>query len=102
MLKRLFVAMLALCMTSAMTAQNRYSLRGQLTDGKGDPLPFSNAVILNTTDSAFVCGTTSDVEGVFAFDKVAGSSAFCEGIGSFGIAAEEVSPPNSGTMTGSM
>lgn len=74
MLKRLFVVMLALCMTSAMTAQNRYSLRGQLTDGNGDPLPFSNAVILNTTDSAFVCGTTSDVEGVFAFDKVAAGS----------------------------
>jgi len=74
MLKRLFVAMLALCMTSAMTAQNTCSIRGQLTDGNGDPLPFSNAVILNTTDSTFVCGTTSDVEGVFAFDKVAAGS----------------------------
>jgi hypothetical protein len=48
-----------------------------------------------------VFGSANVAEG--AFGKVAGSSAFCvEGIGSFGVAAEEVSPPNSGTVAGSM
>jgi hypothetical protein len=48
-----------------------------------------------------VFGSANLVEG--AFGKVAGSSAFCvEGIGSFGAAAKDVSPPNSGTMAGSM
>jgi hypothetical protein len=38
-----------------------------------------------------------------AFSIVVGSSAFCvRGVGSFGAAAKEVSPPKSGTAAGSM
>jgi hypothetical protein len=38
-----------------------------------------------------------------SFDIIAGSPAFCVGgMGSFGSAAEEASPPNSGTMAGSI
>jgi hypothetical protein len=38
-----------------------------------------------------------------AFGIIAGFSAFCiGGMGSFGSAAEEASPPNSGTMAGSI
>jgi hypothetical protein len=49
--------------------------------------------------STFV--SISSVEG--AFGITAGSSIFCMGgAGSFGLAAKEASPPNSGTTTGSI
>ncbi len=64
MLKRLFVVMLALCMTSAITAQNICSLRGQL---------FANAVYRSRTQTLLAevdpyftldCGVSTDL-----FDK---------------------------------
>jgi hypothetical protein len=60
----------------------------------GSPSILGSSVLL-------VFGSANLAEG--AFGKVAGSSAFCvEEIGSFGAAAEEVPPPNSGTTAGSM
>jgi hypothetical protein len=57
------------------------------------------SILGSSTLSVF--GSANLAEG--AFGKVTGSSAFyVEGIGSFGVVAEEVSPPNSGTTAGSM
>jgi hypothetical protein len=48
-----------------------------------------------------VFDSASSAEGTFSI--TAGSSAFCVGeMGSFGLAVEEVSPPNSGTTAGSI
>jgi hypothetical protein len=55
----------------------------------------SSALSLSVFDSV------GSPKGTFAI--IAGSSAFCVGgMGSFGLAAEEVSPPNSGTTLGSI
>jgi hypothetical protein len=74
---------------------------GIVTSDEG--LKTSNVFIPSILGSSVlsVFGSANLVEG--AFGKVAGSSAFCvEEIGSFGAAAEEISPPNSGTTAGSM
>jgi hypothetical protein len=72
------------------------SVEGFKTSNIFYPFVFGSSA-LSLPDSASACSA----EGVFGM--VAGSSSFCvEGIGSFGAAAEEVSPPNSGTMAGSM
>jgi hypothetical protein len=66
-------------------------------------LKTSNVFVLLILGSSVlsVFGSANLAEG--AFGKVAGSSAFyVKGIGSFGAAAEEVSPQNSGTTAGSM
>ena len=68
--KKIMMAMLFVCIASAAMAQNRYMLRGQLADSKGQPLPYTNCVLLNATDSSFVCGTTSDFDGVFALADI--------------------------------
>jgi hypothetical protein len=37
-----------------------------LKDGKGEPMMFTNCVLLQRQDSAFAFGTTSDLDGVFS------------------------------------
>ncbi len=64
---------------SAMIAQTTFSLQGSLKDSKGEPMMFTNCVLLTRTvtdkepivsekqsDSAFAYGTTSDLDGVFS------------------------------------
>ena len=70
MLKKFIMAMLVICIASAVMAQNRYMLRGQLADSKGQPLPYTNCVLLNAADSTFSCGTTSDLDGAFVLADV--------------------------------
>ena len=70
MLKRLFLAVLAMGMASAMVAQTTFSLQGSLKDSKREPMLFTNCVLLQQTDSAFAYGTTSDLDGVFSLTGV--------------------------------
>lgn len=70
MLKRLFLALLVTSMASAMVAQTTFSLQGSLKDSKGEPMLFTNCVLLQQTDSAFAYGTTSDLDGVFSLTGV--------------------------------
>ena len=70
MLKRIFLAVLAMSMAGAMVAQTTFSLQGSLKDSKGVPIMFVNCVLLQQSDSAFACGTTSDLDGVFSLTGV--------------------------------
>ena len=51
MLKKLFLAVLAMSMAGAMMAQTSFSLHGSLKDSKGEPMMFSNCVLLKQADS---------------------------------------------------
>ncbi len=64
------MVVLAMSMTSVMIAQNTFTLQCSLKDTKGNPLPFANCVLLQRSDSAFACGTTSDFDGVFLLASV--------------------------------
>ncbi|MCR5423255.1 MAG: TonB-dependent receptor family protein [Bacteroidales bacterium] len=64
------MAILAMSMASAVTAQNAFTLRGTLMDAKGEALPFANCVLLQQGDSAFAYGTTSGFDGVFSLAGV--------------------------------
>ena len=57
-------------MAGAMMAQTSFSLQGSLKDSKGEPMMFSNCVLLKQADSAFAYGTTSDLDGVFSLTGV--------------------------------
>ena len=70
MLKKIIMAMLVMGIASAVMAQNHYMLTGQLSDSKGQPLPYTNCVLLNAADSSFACGTTSDLDGVFSLANI--------------------------------
>jgi hypothetical protein len=62
---------------------------------------FASSVFGSSALSLSAFGSVISAEG--AFGMVAGSLAFCVGgVGSFGAAAKEVSPPKSGTTSGSM
>jgi hypothetical protein len=62
---------------------------------------FASSVFGSSALSLSAFGSVISADG--AFGMVAGSSAFyVGGVGSFGAAAEEVSPPKSGTTAGSM
>ena len=39
---------------------------GRVVDETQAPIPFANVVLLNSSDSAFVAGTTTDTDGHFA------------------------------------
>ena len=57
-------------MTSAIIAQTAFSLHGSLKDSKGEPMMFTNCVLLQQADSAFAYGTTSDLDGGFSLTGV--------------------------------
>ncbi len=57
-------------MASALVAQTTCSLQGLLKDSKGEPMMFTNCVLLQLQDSAFAYGTTSDFDGVFSLAGV--------------------------------
>ncbi|MBR1644637.1 MAG: TonB-dependent receptor [Bacteroidales bacterium] len=66
---------LALLTAFALQAQAQFTLRGELRDASnGEPLPFTNCVLLRGADSLFAYGTTTDEAGHFALSAVAGGS----------------------------
>lgn len=64
------MAVLVMSMASATLAQTTFTLQGTLADSKGEPLPFTNCVLMEQQDSAFAYGTTSDLDGVFAISDI--------------------------------
>ncbi len=43
----------------------QYTVNGNLQDSKGEVLGFANVLLINAADSAFVAGTTTDIDGKF-------------------------------------
>ena len=74
MLKRIIMAMLALCIAGATIAQNTFLLVGNVADTKGEALPFANCVLLHEADSSFAYGTTGDMEGRFSIGNIGGGN----------------------------
>jgi len=42
--------------------------KGIVVDNNNEPLPFANIVMMSLPDSAFICGTVSDIDGNFAIE----------------------------------
>ena len=70
MLKRMFMTILAMGIVCAVFAQGSFSLQGSVVNSKKQPLPFTNCVLLNASDSSFAYGTTSDLDGLFSLTGV--------------------------------
>jgi hypothetical protein len=62
----------------------------------------SNVFIFSTSISSLLSAFSSSNLAIDAFGIAVGSSVFCVSAGSLASVAEEVSPPNSGTVAGSM
>lgn len=52
-------------LTTFLMAQN---VTGKVVNGKGEPLPYVNVILLNAQDSSFVKGTISNEDGCFSLD----------------------------------
>ncbi len=50
---------------SSLMAQN---YKGLVLDSNDQPMPFANVVMMSLPDSAFICGTVSDIDGNFAVE----------------------------------
>ena len=74
MLKKIIMAMLAVCIAGATIAQNSFSIVGSVADTKGEALPFTNCVLLHEADSSFAYGTTGDLDGRFSISNISGGS----------------------------
>ena len=59
------MAALMLSIAGAIQAQE---IKGRVIDHEGQPVPYAN-VVLHTADSAYVAGTVTDDEGVFALTE---------------------------------
>lgn len=69
-MKRIIFGIVLLgCMIQGVFAQN-LGIKGLVKDARNkEPLEFAN-VVLQTADSVFITGTTTDGKGNFSFDKV--------------------------------
>lgn len=69
-MKRAFIGMILMLLFNSMVAQN-ITLSGRVIDSQSvEPLPFANAALYNPTDSLFVRGITTDLEGHFSIKEV--------------------------------
>lgn len=50
----------------AQSGNGRYIVSGTVVDTKGNPVPFANAALYNSTDSTLVAGAASDESGAFS------------------------------------
>ena len=66
-MKKVFAALLLLFVTNTLMAQSEtYTLKGSLKDANdGAMMPYTNCVLLHSTDSVFAYGVTSDDKGAF-------------------------------------
>lgn len=80
--------MLLGCMIQGVFAQN-LGIKGLVKDGRNkEPLEFAN-VVLQTMDSTFITGTTTDGKGNFVLDKVK-SGDYLLAISSLGYSTQYV------------
>ena len=65
--KKVFAALLLLFVANTLVAQSEtYTLKGNLKDANdGAMMPYTNCVLLHSTDSVFAYGVTSDDKGAF-------------------------------------
>ena len=71
MKKRIFLATM-FALTCGMATAQSLAVHGTLRDAKsGEPMAFTNCVLLRTTDSTFVAGSTTNDRGAMRFEAVA-------------------------------
>ena len=63
MKRYLFVILLSICSVCRIMAQDTIS--GKVIDENKNPIPYVSVVLQHVQDSSYVCGVTSDAEGVF-------------------------------------
>jgi hypothetical protein len=51
-------------------------IKGKVTDEKGNPIPFSNVLLLNTSDSSLVKGAVADETGSYQIENI-GPGTYC-------------------------
>ncbi|MBR1549679.1 MAG: TonB-dependent receptor [Bacteroidales bacterium] len=69
-MKKLIISTVLAAMIGGLQAQN-HSVTGTLRDAKsGEPMAFTNCVLLRTTDSSFVAGSTTNDRGAMRFAAV--------------------------------
>lgn len=69
-MKRTLIQVILTLLCGSVMAQH-ITLSGRVTDRlSAEPLPFANAVLYTTSDSLFVCGNTTDLEGRFVIKDV--------------------------------
>ena len=59
-----------LLLFTSVTTYGQSTYIGKITDEKNVPLPYANVVALSLPDSAFVVGTTTDLQGNFKLEQV--------------------------------
>lgn len=59
-----------LLLFTSVTTYGQSTYIGKITDEKNVPLPYANVVALSLPDSAFVAGTTTDLQGNFKLEQV--------------------------------
>jgi len=70
LLTLLCFAFLLLCNALMAQTAEKATIVGQVTDKAGQPLDFSNVLLLNPKDSSLLKGTISDSTGAYIFEKV--------------------------------
>ena len=72
--KKVLAALMLLFVANTLMAQSEtYTLKGNLKDANdGAMMPYTNCVLLHSTDSVFAYGVTSDDKGAFYFKGIEG------------------------------
>ena len=74
---RTILLLFSLLFTTTLTAQ--YTVTGTLRNADGEALSFANAVLYTAADTAFVTGTTTDLDGSFTITTERAGSYFLRG-----------------------
>ena len=61
----LTLVVFSICSVASLMAQN---ISGKILDEKQEPIPYVSCVLMNASDSTFVAGAASNLEGVFNFN----------------------------------
>lgn len=75
-IKSLLILAATICFGTALSAQTQ--VQGRIQEAAGEPLAFANILLLNATDSTFVKGEISAVDGTFTLSNLAPGSYRCE------------------------
>ena len=71
-MKRRFFLATMFALTCGMATAQSLAVHGTLRDAKsGEPMAFTNCVLLRTMDSTFVAGSTTNDRGAMRFEAVA-------------------------------
>lgn len=62
-MKQFFILVVfSICSVASLMAQN---ISGKVVDEKQEPIPYASCVLMNASDSTFVAGAASNLDGVF-------------------------------------